>query len=44
MKLFNRKPDAFEKWHFTELINNHTNITAKIFYYSLMTSNEYRYY
>lgn len=44
MKLFNRKPDAFEKWHFTNFINNNTTITSKIFYYSLMTSDEYRYY
>ena len=44
VKLFNRKPDALEKWHFTEIIYDNNNVTSKIFYYALMTSDEYRYY
>jgi len=43
-KLYNRSPNAFEKWHMTELIMQHQNIDAEMIYYSIMTSNEYRYY
>lgn len=43
-KLYNRTPNAFEKWHMTELIMNNTAIDAEMVYFSMMTANEYRYY
>ena len=43
-KLYNRTPNAFEKWHMTELIMDNTIIDAEMIYFSMMTSNEYRYY
>jgi len=43
-KLYNRSPNTFEKWHMTELIMQHQNIDAEMIYFSIMTSNEYRYY
>lgn len=43
-KLYNRTPNAFEKWHMTELIMNNTNIDAEMIFFSMMTANEYRYY
>ena len=42
--IFNRTPNAFEKWYLTDYIYSHQEIDAKMVYYSLMTSNEYRYY
>ena len=42
--IFNRTPNAFEKWYLTDYIYKHQEIDAKMVYYSLMTSNEYRYY
>ena len=42
--IFNRTPNAFEKWYLTDYIQNHQEIDAEMVYYALMTSNEYRYY
>ena len=43
-KLYNREPDAFEKWYLSDLIANDDVINAEIVYFSMMTANEYRYY
>lgn len=43
-KLYNREPDAYEKWYLSDLISNENDIDAEIVYYALMTANEYRYY
>ena len=43
-KFYNREPNEFELWQFTNLINSDTNITPELVYYAFMTSNEYRYY
>ena len=43
-KLYNREPDAFEKWYLSDLITNDDVINAEIVYFSMMTANEYRYY
>ncbi len=42
--IYNREPNAFEKWYLSDLIKNENSITAEMVYYSLMTANEYRYY
>ena len=43
-KFFNRYPNEFELWHMKNLINENSEITPELVYYSIMTSNEYRYY
>ena len=43
-KLYNRNPDEYELWFVTDMITKDNNLTAELVYYSLMTSNEYRYY
>ena len=43
-KLYNRNPDEYELWCVTDMITKDNNLTAELVYYSLMTSNEYRYY
>ena len=43
-KLYNRTPNAFEKWYLSDYIMSNSFINGETFYYSLMTSNEYRYY
>ena len=43
-KLYNREPDAFEKWYLSDLIANDDVINAEMVYFSMMTANEYRYY
>jgi len=43
-KLYNRNPDEYELWFVTDLITKDDDLTAELVYYSLMTSNEYRYY
>ena len=43
-KFYNRLPNEFELWHMKTLINDNSEITPELVYYSLMTSNEYRYY
>jgi hypothetical protein len=44
LRFFNRKPTEFEAWKMKDLIEKNVDITAKMVYYSLMTSEEYRYY
>ena len=43
-KFFNREPDDFEKYYYKELIKANAGINARMIYYSMMTSDEYRYY
>jgi hypothetical protein len=43
-KLYNRDPNEFEKYYTVQLIRNETYMSAKVIYYALMTSDEYRYY
>tara|TARA_B100000446_G_C10412117_1_gene291398 strand:- start:179 stop:661 length:483 start_codon:yes stop_codon:yes gene_type:complete len=43
-KLYNRNPDEYELWFVADLITKDDDLTAELVYYSLMTSNEYRYY
>jgi hypothetical protein len=43
-KFFNRYPNEFELWHMNKLIDENSDITPELVYYSIMTSNEYRYY
>lgn len=43
-KLFNREPNAFEKYYIKNLIETDNTITPELVYYSFMTGNEYRYY
>lgn len=43
-KFFNRYPNEFELWHMKNKINDNADITPELFYYAMMTSNEYRYY
>lgn len=41
-KVYNRVPNEYEIYYLTDLLNKNSSITAEMFYYSLMTSNEYR--
>ena len=41
-KIFNRVPNEYEIFYLSDLLSKDPNITAEMFYYSLMTSNEYR--
>ena len=43
-KLYNRNPDEYELWFVADMIAKDSGLTAELVYYSLMTSNEYRYY
>jgi len=43
-KLYNRDPNEYELWFVADIITKDNNLTAELVYYSLMTSNEYRYY
>ncbi|MEP7264380.1 MAG: hypothetical protein ABI772_07780 [Bacteroidota bacterium] len=43
-KIYNREPNAFEKYYAVQLIRNEPYLTPKLIYYALMTSDEYRYY
>ena len=43
-KIFNRTPNAFEKWYLSDYIQNNKDVSGEMVYYGLMTSNEYRYY
>ena len=43
-KFYNRYPNEFELWHMHNLIEENADITPELVYYSIMTSNEYRYY
>ncbi len=44
LRLLNRKPNEFEAWKLKDLIEKNADVTPKMIYYSMMTSNEYRYY
>lgn len=44
LRFYNRKPNEFEAWKMKDLIEKNSNITAKMIYYSMMTSEEYRFY
>ncbi|HRG87690.1 MAG TPA: hypothetical protein PLW44_01630 [Chitinophagales bacterium] len=44
LRLLNRKPNEFEAWKMKDLIEKNADITPKMIYYAMMTSNEYRYY
>lgn len=41
-KIYNRLPNEYEIYYLEDLITKNPNITAEMFYYALMTSNEYR--
>lgn len=43
-RIYNREPNAFEKWYVADLIKNDTDFTAEMIYFAMMTANEYRYY
>lgn len=43
-KVYNRTPNEYEQWFLTNLIQNNSDVTPDVVYYSLMTSNEYRQY
>lgn len=43
-KLFVRDPSQFERWWLTNKITSDTALSPELVYYSLMTSDEYRYY
>jgi hypothetical protein len=43
-RVYNRTPNEYEQWFLTNLIQNNSDVTPAVVYYSLMTSNEYRQY
>ena len=43
-KLYNRTPDEYELWFVSNMIENDSDLTSELIYFSLMTANEYRYY
>jgi hypothetical protein len=43
-RFFNRNPNEFEVWFMKNLIDDNPDITPELVYYSIMTSDEYRYY
>ncbi len=43
-KLYNRDPNAIEKYYFKESIRTNSSITPAMVYYALMTADEYRFY
>ena len=43
-KVYNRTPNEYEQWFLTNHIQNNSDVTPEVVYYSLMTSNEYRHY
>ncbi len=43
-RFYNRNPNEFELWYMKDLIDSNADITPELVYYSMMTSNEYRYY
>ncbi|MFN8285299.1 MAG: hypothetical protein U0V74_01025 [Chitinophagales bacterium] len=44
LRLYNRKPTEVEAWKMKSLIENNTDISPKMVYYSMMTAEEYRFY
>ena len=43
-KIYNRNPDEYELWFVKDMITKDNALTSELIFYSLMTSNEYRYY
>lgn len=43
-KFLARRPDEFELWHFEKTFTEDPTITPDMFYFAMLTSNEYRYY
>ena len=43
-KIYNRNPDEYELWFVKDMITKDNDLTSELIFYSLMTSNEYRYY
>jgi hypothetical protein len=43
-KFLNREANEYEIWYMTSLITSDATLTPEIFYYSMLTSEEYRYY
>lgn len=43
-RFYDRNPNEFEHWYLKDLIESSSDITPELVYYSLMTSDEYRYY
>jgi len=43
-KFYNRQPNEFEKYYTLQLIKTEPFMSARVIYYALMTSDEYRYY
>lgn len=44
LRFYNRKPNEFEAWKMKDMIEKNADVTPVMVYYSLMTSEEYRYY
>jgi hypothetical protein len=44
LRFYNRKPNEFEAWKMKDLIEKNADITPQMIYYSMMTSEEYRFY
>lgn len=43
-KFYNRNPNEFEKYKWTEMIRSNVSITPATIYFTFMTSDEYRFY
>ena len=43
-KIYNREPSEYESWYLVNKINESSDVTPELFYYALLTSNEYRQY
>ena len=43
-KVYNRTPNSFEKWYLTDFLKSNEDVNNQVYYYSIMTANEYRYY
>ena len=43
-RFYNRNPNEYELWFMKNLVDDNADITPELVYYSMMTSNEYRYY
>ncbi len=44
LRFLNRKPNEFEEWKMKDMIEKNVDITPTMVYYSIMTSEEYKYY
>ena len=43
-RVYNRQPSEYELWYHVNEINESSVVTPELFYYALLTSNEYRQY